>query len=101
MGWVVQMCWLIHGRVSMCIYRGVNPLLQSSPRVFHLVGWLAMASNPHAAMTPSLPFSRFGLSLTCHQPLLLVLLIAGVHPAQSATPRVPDGKRIYQKQCAS
>jgi hypothetical protein len=33
--------------------------------------------------------------------MLLALLLAGLNSIHAATPRLPDGKRIYQKQCAS
>ena len=46
-----------------------------------------------------IPFCR--PPFTARRSLLLALLLAGLNSLHAATARVPDGKRIYQKQCAS
>jgi mono/diheme cytochrome c family protein len=44
---------------------------------------------------------RFGFPLTFREWLSLLLLVIGVNSALAAATRPPDGRRIYQKQCAS
>src|SRR5688572_28971654 len=52
-------------------------------------------------MASTLHPMRFGFPLTFREWLLLFLLIGGVNSVLAATPRPPDGRRLFQKHCAS
>src|SRR5687767_12703928 len=52
----------------------------------------ALLNPPHLLLSHLLTFRAWVVG---------ALLLATAHPTEAATPRSPDGRRIFQRQCAS